>query len=456
MHLLGPTIQIDHTRKPFTNSGLRALIAPLFLEQLLVMLVGIADTLMISYVGEAAVSGVSLVNMINTIFLYLFTAIGSGGAVVVAQCIGAKATDRGSLACGQNYLLGTLFGATSMVLILVVHTSMLSVMYATVTPDVMDAAVIYLAISALSFPFLAVYCTGAALLRSMARTKETMYVSLGANLVNIAGNAAAIFVLFAGVAGVAWTSFAVRVLSAVAVVVLCCGVGNPVRLAARTVFRWDAVMLRRILRIALPTALESVLFQLMKVLLGMIVALFGTSQIAANGVAQSIWSIAALASVAMGPTYITVVGQCLGSGDTAAADYYTRKLLRITFVLSIAWNAFIMALMPLLLMVYSLSPETKELVFWLVLIHSVFNAFVFPLADPFANSLRAAGDVKFTMWANIVCTVGVRMVLSLALALGPGWGVIGIALAMVTDWVFKAVAYTLRYRSGKWQGHEVI
>lgn len=401
-------------------------------------------------------SGVSLVNMINTVFLYLFTSIGSGGAVVVAQYIGAKDKANGNLASGQSHLLGGLFGVGSMMLMLAANAPLLGVMYSSTAPSVMDAAVTYLGISSLSFPFLAVYCTGAALLRSMARAKETMYVSLGMNLVNTVGNAVALFILSADVAGIAWASLIARALSAVAVVVLCHSTRNPVRIGVGTVFRWDGTMLRRILRIALPTAVENVLFQLMKVLLGMIAALFGTSQIAANGVAQSIWNIAALGGVAMGPAYITVVGRCLGAGDGDAADYYTRKLLRVTFALSIAWNLLIMALTPPLLMAYSLGPGTKELVFWLVAIHNLFNALAFPLAGPFANSLRAAGDVRFTMWANIACTAGMRMVLSLVLALGLGWGVMGIAVAMAADWVCKAVAYALRYRSGKWREFQVI
>ena len=214
--------------------------------------------------------------------------------------------------------------------------------------------------------------------------------------------------------------------------------------------------MKRILGIAVPNGLENGVFQLVKVALSSIVALFGTYQIAANGVAQSIWSMAALAGVAMGPAFITVIGQCMGNGDTDAADFYFRKLTRITLLLSSAWNLLIFLLTPLFLMVYALEPETKQLVIWLVLIHNVFNAAAFPFSGALSNGLRAAGDVKFTMVISVVSTLAVRLLLSWLLGIVFDMGVIGIVIAMVCDWVFRAVIFFLRLKSGKWKNFQVI
>lgn len=158
----------------------------------------------------------------------------------------------------------------------------------------------------------------------------------------------------------------------------------------------------------------------------------------------------------MGPAFITVIGQCMGNRDTDAADYYFKKLTRITLLLSSAWNFLIFLLTPLFLMVYALEPETKRLVIWLVLIHNVFNAAAFPFSGALSNGLRAAGDVKFTMVISVVSTLAVRLLLSWLFGIIFDMGVIGIALAMVCDWILRAVIFFLRLKSGKWKKFQVI
>ena len=214
--------------------------------------------------------------------------------------------------------------------------------------------------------------------------------------------------------------------------------------------------MRHILRIAIPNGLENGVFQLVKVALSSIVALFGTYQIAANGVAQSIWSLAALAGVSMGPVFITVIGQCMGNNDTQIADSYLKKLTKITVLLSSAWNLLIFVLTPLFMRFYALEPDTKQLVVWLVLIHNLFNAIAYPFSGALSNGLRAAGDVKFTMYVSVISTIAVRLLLSWLLGVVLQMGVIGIAIAMVSDWGIRAVIFFWRQKSGKWKSFQVI
>ena len=290
--LLEPKTQVEPSRQPFSNQDLKQLIVPLFVEQLLAMLVGIADTLMVSYAGEAAVSGVSLVNMLNTFFIFLFTALASGGAVVVSQYIGSRDGANSNLAAGQLYTLSFLCSLVCMAATLVWNRPLLGLLFGQVEPDVMEASAIYLRISAYSYPFLALYNAGAALYRCMSKTKVTMQISLVMNAINVAGNAIGIFVLHAGVAGVAWPSTLSRAFAAVAMTALCFSQKNQVRLLWKDLLTWNSSMVRRLLRIAVPNSIENGLFQLAKVALSSITAMFGTVQIAANGVAQSIWSLA--------------------------------------------------------------------------------------------------------------------------------------------------------------------
>ena len=215
-------------------------------------------------------------------------------------------------------------------------------------------------------------------------------------------------------------------------------------------------MSRRILSVAIPNSVENTLFQAAKVVLGMLVATFGTSQIAANTTGQTFWSLAACMGISMGTVFITVVGQCVGAGDTEAAEWYIRKLTRLSLVLAIVWNVIVMVLTPVLLPLYDLSGETKRLILIIVAIHNLFSALVQPFSGPLSSGLRAAGDVKFTMWASIFATVICRTFLSFLLAQWLGMGVIGIALAMVLDWCIKAALDIRRFRSGKWKNRRII
>ncbi len=440
----------------FSNQDLKKLIVPLFLEQLLMALVGMADVFIIGFVGEAAVSGVSLVNSFNTIFINMFVALAAGGAVVISQYIGHKEPEQASRAASQLLTASILFSGAISAVVLIWNRQILRGLFGQVEADVMDACIIYLRISAYSYPALAVYNAGAALYRSFGRTKTTMKISMAANAINIVGNCIGVFILKAGVAGVAWPSLISRCYMAVVITVLCFSKKNPVCYLKNWVCRIDGSLQKMTLRIAVPNGVESGVFQLVKVALSSMVALFGTYQIAANGVAQTIWSLAALVCVTMGPVFITVIGQCMGAGDTDQAEFYFRKLTKITVLFAIAWNILIFALTPVLMHFYSISSEAKHLTIMLVLLHNIFSATAFPFADPLGKGLRATGDVKFTTAISLFTTIGVRLVFSYIFAIGMNMGVMGIGYAMCLDWVVRGVIFWWRFKQSKWKFLKVI
>ncbi len=440
----------------FSNKDLRRLIVPLFVEQFLLMFVGIADTFVVSFSSEADVSGVSLVTSFNTVLIFLFTALSSGGAVIISQYIGSKQNDTASRSAGQLLMISTLVSVGMMVLIMLFRMSLLRLLFGKIEPDVMAACESYLWITTLSLPALAIYDAGAALCRSMGKTNVTMYISVAANVINVVGNCIGVFCLHLGAAGVAYPSLISRILSAVAVTTFCFRKGNPVRYKMADVFCWDGCLLKKVMGIALPNGVENGVHQLVKVALSSMVALFGTYQIAANGVAQSIWSLASIMGLAMAPAYTTVIGQCMGARDIPAANYYLKKLNTITLVLSIAWNALVFAITPLIVRYSAISPEAKSLVVWLVLINNIFNALAYPFAGSLGNGLRAAGDVRFTMIVSVTLTIAARLLFSALFGLWFGWGVIGVAVGMSMDLVFRGIIFIWRYRSQKWTQFQLV
>lgn len=454
--LIEPRRQIPEERKRFTNQALKALIIPIIVEQFLALLVGIADTLMVSYAGEAAVSAVSLVNQLNNIFIMVFTALASGGAVVASQYIGCRDKENGDLAASQLVMVTSLIALCMAAVVLLFGRQIFGLLFGRVEDDVLGSGLVYLRISAWSFPFLAVYNGCAGLFRSMGKTKTLMNVSIIMNVINVAGNAIGIFYFHAGAAGVAYPSLVSRAFAAVVMFSLAVSKENLLSVNIREVFAWNGKMIGRIFRIAIPNSVENGLFQISKVALSSIVAMFGTVQIAANGVAQSFWSMAALFCLAMGPAFITVVGQYMGAGDSEGAEYYMKKLLRLTWLGGAIWNAVFFMLMPLILKLYNLSAETVRLIMILVLLHNTFNAVFCPVSYSVSSGMRAAGDVKYTMYASIISTVVCRVILSVLFGIVLNLGVIGITLAMVADWGIHAVLIGIRYMGGKWKNYKVI
>ncbi len=454
--LIEPKQQIEESRKRFSDHDLKRMIVPLFIEQLLLMVVGLADTMMVSHAGEATVSGVSLDTMIYTIFILIFSSLGAGGGVIVAQYIGRKDRENGDLSASQIFHIAFMISIVLMILLLATGKGILHLLYPSVEPAVMSACETYLWIVTLSFPANALYNAGTAIHRAMGKTSVTMRVSMAMNLVNVVGNAIGIFVLHAGAAGVAWPTTISWYFAAVIMTYLCFNENNEVSIHTRQMIRLDSTMAGRILHVAVPNAIEGGLFQAAKVILGSLIATFGTAQIAANGIGQTIWSLAAVVTSSMSPIFITTIGQCIGAKDYEAADYYLRKLLRMASILTFVWNVLILCCLPLILPLYDISAETKHLIIIIVIIHNLFCGTIGAFFGPMSSGLRAAGDVKFTMYASIFCTVIFRTGMSFLLCLGFKMGVIGIALAMVMDWSLKAVILMIRYRSGKWLDHQLI
>lgn len=454
--LIEPKLQIPDERKRFNNKALAAIIIPIVVEQFLNLLVGVADTFMISHAGEDALSGVSLVIQLNNVFILVFAAIAAGGSVVISQYIGSRQRGHADLAAGQLVMSAAVIGLMVGAIVFTLGPYMFRFLYGSVTPEVSKDGIKYMRILACSYVFLAIYNAGAGVNRSMGRTKIVMYVSMGMNLVNVVGNAIGIFLLHAGVAGVAVPSLISHALAAAAMLIIISDKGKEVTLRLKYVFCFNWSMIKRIFRIALPNSIENGLFQLTKVAIASIVALYGNAQIAANGVAQSIWALSAMFNLAMGPVFITVVGQYMGAGDIDGADYYMKKLLRITLLFANLWNFTFIGIGAALLQIYSLSTEAAYYAMILIVMHNVLNGGICAVSYAMASGLRAAGDARYTMTSAIISSVVVRGVFSVLFSLILPWGVIGIAIAMILDWTVKAVLVWIRYKRGKWKTFKVI
>ncbi len=434
----------------FTDHALKVLIVPLIIEQLLAVFVGMADSMMVSGVGETALSAVSLVDQLNVVILNLFAAFATGGAVVASQYIGAQKQEKACQSAGQLLLVVSFVSLFLMILILFFNRSMIRLFFGTIEPEVMINAVIYFQISAVSYPFMAIYSASNALFRAMGNSKITMKTSILMNLINISGNAILIYYLKMGVAGAAYATLAARAVACVLSLVLLTRSQSTIYISVHQDWRPNPGMIRQILKIGIPNGLENSFFQLGRVLVLGIISVFGTTQIAANATANSITSIACIPGQAIGLAMITVVGQCVGAQDLKQAKYYVKKLMKLTYLLFFLVGATIMLTLSFVLKLYHLSPPTEQLAFRLVTIHVCFGMIFWPASFTLPNALRAANDVTFSMAVAIFSMLVFRIVSSYILGLWLGYGAIGVWLSMVLDWICRVGCFVWRVLSGRW------
>lgn len=449
----------------FSKKDLQKLIIPLIIEQLLGISVGMFDTIMISSLGESAVSGVSLVDMLNVLMINIFAALATGGAVICAYELGKIKKLMEQDTSVKNDFPGARSAAKQLLIVLLVasilvaglalffRVGLLRLCFGAIEDDVMANALTYFVISAISYPFIAIYNGLAALFRTMGNSKITMIASFFMNLLNICGNALFIYVFNWGVAGAAWSTTISRFLGMLLLFVIISNKNHEIYINLREKFRLDFHVMKKILGIGIPGSLENSVFQLGRILVISMIAGFGTAQVAANAVANNLDSLGCIPGQALGLAVVTVVGQCIGAGDYISARQYEQKLLKFAYLSMAVVNILILVSLPLSLKLYNLTKETLELAAILVILHDGFAMIFWPTAFVLPNALRAAQDVRFTMVVSIFSMIAFRIFFSWVIGVRFGMGIIGVWIAMIIDWVFRGGLFIWRVRSGRWLTH---
>lgn len=434
----------------FSGQKLRQLIVPLVIEQLLAITVGLLDSLMVSQVGEAAISAVSLVDTVNVLLVSAFSALATGGAAIAGQYLGCQNPEKAGHA-GEQLLLFMIEASLLITLLFYLGKGfVLNVVFGQVEPDVAAYANTYYLIVEASTPFLAVYSAGAALFRIMGNSKVSMWVSLVMNVINAAGNALLIFGFRMGVEGVAIPTLVSRIFAAAAMMLLF----RRKELAfqvEKLSFRHDLFIIRNILRFGVTNGLESSMFQLGKILLLSTVSVLGTASVAANAIGNTLCSFQCMAGNAMGLAIVTVVSQCVGAGDYGSARFYTKKLLKLAYIFMGLSIAAVYFSLPLFLRLYNVSPEAAHYARQIIWIHGFFGMLIWPLAFTLPQALRAAGDTRFTMLVSTVSMWTMRVGFGILLGRYLGFGVVGIWMAMFVDWLLRIALFLPRFHGHRWE-----
>lgn len=444
---------MDSTRKQlFPNRRLFTLILPLFLEQYLAILVGMADTVMVSSVGEAAISGVSLVNNISAVMLSLFTALAAGGGIVTSQFLGADREEDAQRSTGQLITMSFSVSILIMSFCLIFSRALLRLFFGDIEADVMEAASTYFFYNSLSFPLLALYSAFAAILRADGNTKVSFYVSLIRNAVNIGGNALCIYGLGMGVEGVAIPTAVSRLVGAAFMGYTVSKNRYPLHPQRKDILRITPRLMGRMLRVGMPTAVENSIFQLGRVITLSMIAGFGTFQITANSTANTLVNMSVATNTALSVASMTVIGQCIGAQDPVQIKRNSKKLLLLAYGFQVLFDTVLIVFRyPLLGIFQNLSPETVEIAAELMCIHLGNAMILYPLAFLLPSFLRSASDSAFPMYVSIASMAVFRLTLARILCVELGMGAPGVWWAMIADWVCRSTFFAIRWFGGGWK-----
>ncbi len=435
----------------FTNKDLVRLLIPLIIEQFLAVAVGMADSIMVASVGESAVSAVSLADSIIILLINIFAALATGGAVVAGQYIGQKQGDKACEAGEQLIFFVTFISLVIMVVMYVGIGFILNVVFGSIDPDVEAYAKTYILIVFASIPFIAVYNSGAALFRSMGNSKITMITSIIMNAINVIGNAILIYGVGMGVEGVAIPTLVSRAVAAFIIIALLRNEEYIVHISRKYKYKYDKDMVKNILKIGVPNGIENSMFQLGKILLLSVISGFGTASITANAVGNSVSSFEILPGMAVGLGLVTVVSQCVGAGDYEQVRYYTRKLMKYAYVSMIILNIAIILSTPLILDIYNLSEETAAMASKVFIFHSICACFLWPLSFTLPNTLRASNDARYTMIVGVSSMWIIRIGFGIVISKYMNYGMFGVWVAMIIDWVVRSIFFMIRYKGCKWE-----
>lgn len=439
----------------FSNRELSVLLLPVLAEQVLTFCVGLADSIMVASLGEAAISGVSLVNFIVSLLSSLLSALATGGAVIAGQYLGASMPGKARQSANQLLWFVAAFSMVLAAFVFISQGFVLGTLFGHVDGDVRSHAALYLGVVLLSIPFMGAYSAGAAVFRTMGNERLPMRIAMFMGLCNVAGNLLALRVLDAGLAGVAASTVIARAAGAIVIVWFAFNPRLPLHFQKSIRHRFNWPVIRSIMAVGVPYGAEMGLFHLSRIIVLGLVASFGTAAIAANAVAGTIVLFQILPGIAFSMGQTVVVARCAGAGDFEQARYFNRKLLGLVYLSHFAASAIILAALPWLLAHYDLSPEaaamTAKIVWW----HAVFAVTIWPLGYSLPVTFRASGDARFPLAVSFITMFICRVALAFVLGGFLGLGLFGAWIAVFLDWLAKAIFFVFRYFSGAWMRKSV-
>ncbi len=442
--------QIDWENILFDRRALFWLLLPIIIEQFLNSFMGMVDTMMVSTVGSAAISAVSLVDSINNLVIQIFSAMASGATIICSQYIGSGNKKESNRAAGQVVLTVFVISLSIVAICLLGGERLLRLVFGTVEDSVMENSVVYFMITVISYPFLALFSAGAAFYRASGNSKFPTKVSVVSNVINVAGNALFIYGFKWGVAGAAYATLLSRVFCAVVIFYCLRKPRQTIVVKDYLKIRPDMPLILAIMAIGVPSGIENGMFQFGKLAVQSTVSTMGTIAMSAQAMTNIFENANGIFGNSVGIGLMTVVGQCIGADRKEEAKYYIVKLMGIAGIGTLISCLLVLAITKPVTWLAGMEVEAAQMCFELVVAMTIIKPLVWVGAFGLPYGLRAAGDVKFSMIVSVCIMWGCRVALGIFLAKEFHMGLMAVWIGMFTDWVVRAVIFTTRFVNGKW------
>lgn len=448
--------KIDWENILFTTKDLWKLMIPIIIEQMLNSLMGMADTMMVSNVGSVAMSAVSLVDSINMLVIQIFAALATGAAIICSHYMGQKDTEGAKKAAGQIFLTVNVISAAIMFFSLLCAKPLLRLIFGEVEPAVMESAIVYFMITAVSYPFIALFNAGAAFFRAEGNSKFPMKISVISNLINVAGNAILIFGFGMGVAGAAAATLISRIFCTIVIFYYLAKPGHAIVLNNYFQIRPDFTIIKKVLAIGIPAGVENGMFQFGKLAIQSSVSTLGTTAIAAQAMTNIFENVNGVGAVGVGIALMTVVGQAFGANRKEEGKYYIVKLTGYGELILLFFCLLTFVISKPVMYLAGMETESMRLCYEMLASITVMKPLTWGLSFIPAYGFRAAGDIRFSM-ITATCTMWFcRVALAVFLIRVMNFGPMGVWIGMFADWTIRGIIFTIRFFSEKWMGKHII
>jgi putative MATE family efflux protein len=445
--VLKPTALTQSTEK---NLSLFSLTWPIFIEVSLYMLMGNADTLMLSQYSDNSVAAVGVSNQILNLLIVMFSFIATGTTIIISQFLGSQknkeAQEVAYVSIGANFVISFVISAA----VFLAAVPLLQLMG--LSGELMPDAKIFLQIvGGLSF-IQALIMTYSAILKSYGFTKETMYVTIGMNVLNIIGNYFVIFGPFGfpvlGVTGVAISTSIARVIGLAAMVFI---VKKRIGLALslKKMFTVHKEHLRKLLKIGIPSAGEQLSYNGSQMIVTYFIAIMGAQALTTKVYTQNIMMFIILFGTAISQGTQILISRNIGAKQFEKAYHRCMKSLYWAIGIATATSILISLFSKQIVGIFSSNPDiiaTATLLIIMTIILEPGRSFNVVII----NSLRAAGDAKFPVYMAMLSMWFIGLPIAYILGIHLGYGLVGIWISFIVDEWFRGILMYRRWRSRIW------
>jgi putative MATE family efflux protein len=442
--------------KLFTPKSIKKLLMPLIFEQFMIVLVGLVDTMLLSGISESALAAFSLVDSINQLLMQVFMVIGAGGSIIAAQYLGNQDRKSAENTATQTFIM--VLGVSVVIALpaIFLNGSLLRLIYPKVSTGIMDYSRQYFLLTAISYPAQAIYSGGTGMLYAQGYSRLSMLTSVVMNAAKILLNYILIYMFHMEISGAGLATIISRIIGAFMVTRFLLNQQAPIHYSLPLKLGFRRADSRRIISVALPSGMENIIFLACKLVIGMLIAGYSGAMIAASAASNTISTYISIPANAINLATITIVSQCVGANRNEEAKQATVKLQIATYASLLLTCALVAIFINPIISMLNLSPEAVAHTRQMILVYSLISVFLWAPSFGLPNSLRAAGDNRFVMYAAVLSVIFFRTLGSFILGDMLGLQIQGIWYAMYLDWAARAVFFLWRFKSGKWMQHRLV